>query len=71
MPANLGLAEHARNISFFLPDEKRRRSFDQTIQSLGKHFGDPSSLLTTRYQYLKLIQQDAKNLITDAGIVDL
>ena len=60
----LGPAEHVRYSNYILPAEPLSRSFDDTITTLKKIFGDNSSLFNTRFHCLQLVKKDADDFVT-------
>ena len=66
----LGPAEHVRYSNYILPAEPLSKSFDDTISTLKKIFGDNSSLFNTRFHCLQLVKRDVDDFVTYAGIVN-
>jgi hypothetical protein len=66
----LGPAELDQYCNLILPQNPRDRTFDATVESLRQHFGDRSSLFSTRYKCLKLVMNESDDFLTHVGVVN-
>ncbi|CAH8596687.1 unnamed protein product [Schistosoma turkestanicum] len=66
----LGPSELDKYRNYILPQNPRDRSFDATVQSLSKLFGDQHSIFNTRYRCLKLVMNESDDFLTHVGIVN-
>ena len=55
----LGPAEHGKYANYILPKHLRDRTFDETVVTLGRIFGQQSPLSKIRYQCLNLVNNES------------
>ncbi|XP_041765218.1 uncharacterized protein K02A2.6-like isoform X1 [Anopheles merus] len=66
----LDTSSHTRYANYILPKLPKDINFTDTIATLGKIFGEQTSIFNKRYQCLQLIKSDAEDIITYGGKVN-
>ena len=67
---NLGAHENTKYTNYILPNKLEEMSFEETIETLSKIFGEQDSLFHIRYKCLNIIKADDEDFIAYAGKVN-
>ncbi|XP_062703516.1 uncharacterized protein K02A2.6-like [Aedes albopictus] len=63
-------ASHSRYVNYILPRLPKDIDFDETISTLKKIFGTPTSVFNKRFQCLQLVKNEADDIISYGGKVN-
>ena len=66
----LGAHENTKYTNYILPNKPEEMSFEETIETPSKMFGERDSLFHTRYKCLNIIKEDDKDFVAYAGKVN-
>ena len=66
----LGAHENMKYTNYILPNKPEGMSFEETIETLSKMFGERDSLFHTRYKCLNIIKEDDEDFVAYAGKVN-
>ncbi|CAH1105699.1 unnamed protein product [Psylliodes chrysocephalus] len=67
---NLSTPAHEKYINFILPKHPRDYTFNQTVATLKKIFGQRISIFSTRYKCFQISKSETDDFLTYAGIVN-
>ena len=62
--------ENTKYTNCILPNKPKEMSFEETIETLSKMFGEQDSLFHTRYKCLNIIKEDDEDFVAYAGKVN-
>ncbi|XP_062714152.1 uncharacterized protein K02A2.6-like [Aedes albopictus] len=63
-------ASHSRYVNYILPRLPKDIDFDETVSTLKKIFGTPTSVFNKRFQCLQLVKNEADDIISYGGKVN-
>ena len=66
----LGTHENTKYTNYILPNKPKEMSFEKTIETLSKMFGERDSLFHTRYECLNIIKEDDEDFVAYARKVN-